>query len=81
MEAKEDGLVRFIGVTGHGVTVAAQHLRSLQEYPFDSVLLPYNFPMWRNERYVADFEDAGCGLSRARRGHPNDQGHHPRPVG
>jgi aryl-alcohol dehydrogenase-like predicted oxidoreductase len=56
VEAKEDGFVRFIGVTGHGVTVAAQHLRSLQEYPFDSVLLPYNFPMSRNERYMADFE-------------------------
>jgi aryl-alcohol dehydrogenase-like predicted oxidoreductase len=56
VEAKHDGLVRFIGVTGHGVTVAAQHLRSLQEYPFDSVLLPYNFPMSRNERYIADFE-------------------------
>jgi aryl-alcohol dehydrogenase-like predicted oxidoreductase len=56
VEAKDDGLVRFIGVTGHGVTVAAQHLRSLQEYPFDSVLLPYNFPMSRNERYIADFE-------------------------
>jgi aryl-alcohol dehydrogenase-like predicted oxidoreductase len=57
VEAKNDGLVRFIGVTGHGVTVAAQHLRSLEEYPFDSVLLPYNFPMSRNARYVADFEE------------------------
>jgi aryl-alcohol dehydrogenase-like predicted oxidoreductase len=57
VEAKDDGLVRFIGVTGHGVTVAAQHLRSLQEYPFDSVLLPYNFAMSRDERYIADFEE------------------------
>jgi aryl-alcohol dehydrogenase-like predicted oxidoreductase len=57
VEAKQDGLVRFIGITGHGVTVARQHLRSLQEYPFDSVLLPYNFPMSRNVRYVADFEE------------------------
>jgi predicted aldo/keto reductase-like oxidoreductase len=56
VEAKDDGLVRFIGVTGHGVTVATQHLRSLQEYPFDSVLLPYNFPMSRNARYMEDFE-------------------------
>ena len=54
--AKDDGLVRFVGVTGHGLTVAAQHLRSLQEYPFDSVLLPYNFPMSRNSRYIDDFE-------------------------
>lgn len=56
VEAKEDGLVRFIGVTGHGVTVAAQHLRSLQEYSFDSVLLPYNFAMSRNPGYMDDFE-------------------------
>jgi aryl-alcohol dehydrogenase-like predicted oxidoreductase len=56
VQAKEEGLVRFIGVTGHGVSVAAQHLRSLEEYPFDSVLLPYNFPMSRNAGYMADFE-------------------------
>jgi aryl-alcohol dehydrogenase-like predicted oxidoreductase len=56
VQAREEGLVRFIGVTGHGVTVAAQHLRSLEEYPFDSVLLPYNFPMSRNAGYIADFE-------------------------
>jgi len=56
VRAKEEGLVRFIGVTGHGVTVAAQHLRSLAEYPFDSVLLPYNYPMSRNAAYMADFE-------------------------
>jgi aryl-alcohol dehydrogenase-like predicted oxidoreductase len=56
VQAKDEGLVRFIGVTGHGVTVAAQHLRSLGEYPFDSVLLPYNFPMSRNASYIADFE-------------------------
>lgn len=56
VQAKEEGLVRFIGVTGHGVTVAAQHLRSLEEYPFDSVLLPYNFPMARKAGYISDFE-------------------------
>jgi aryl-alcohol dehydrogenase-like predicted oxidoreductase len=56
VQAREEGLVRFIGVTGHGVTVAAQHLRSLAEFPFDSVLLPYNFPMTRNAAYMADFE-------------------------
>jgi aryl-alcohol dehydrogenase-like predicted oxidoreductase len=56
VQAREEGLARFIGVTGHGVTVAAQHLRSLEEYPFDSVLLPYNFPMSRNVSYIADFE-------------------------
>ncbi len=57
LRALDEGLVRAIGVTGHGVTVARQHLRSLQEYDFTSVLLPYNFPMSHNERYLAEFEE------------------------
>ncbi|HEU4545584.1 MAG TPA: aldo/keto reductase, partial [Microlunatus sp.] len=56
IEAKEQGLVSHIGVTGHGVTVAAQHLRALERYPFDSVLLPYNFAMSNNTAYLDDFE-------------------------
>jgi aryl-alcohol dehydrogenase-like predicted oxidoreductase len=56
IEAREEGLTRFIGVTGHGVTVAAMHLRSLERFPFDSVLLPYNYTMMQNPRYAADFE-------------------------
>lgn len=56
IEARDEGLVRFIGVTGHGTTIAAMHLRSLGSYDFDSVLLPYNYPMMRNVEYVADFE-------------------------
>jgi aryl-alcohol dehydrogenase-like predicted oxidoreductase len=54
--AREEGLVRFIGVTGHGTTVAAMHKRSLERFPFDSVLLPYNFPMMQNRQYADDFE-------------------------
>ncbi|MGI8458953.1 MAG: aldo/keto reductase [Propionibacteriaceae bacterium] len=57
VRAKDEGLVRNIGVTGHGVTVARQHLRSLEQYDFASVLLPYNFPMTRNAAYLADFEE------------------------
>jgi aryl-alcohol dehydrogenase-like predicted oxidoreductase len=57
VQAREEGLVSFIGVTGHGLTVARQHLRSLQEFDFDSVLLPYNYPMSRNSEYIADFEE------------------------
>lgn len=56
VEAREQGLTRFIGVTGHGVTVAAMHLRSLERFPFDSVLLPYNYIMMQNAQYAADFE-------------------------
>lgn len=56
VEAREQGLVRFIGVTGHGVTVAAMHKRSLERFPFDSVLLPYNVMMMRNAQYAADVQ-------------------------
>jgi aryl-alcohol dehydrogenase-like predicted oxidoreductase len=55
IEAREQGLTRFIGVTGHGVSVAAMHLRSLERFPFDSVLLPYNYAMMQNPSYAADF--------------------------
>lgn len=56
VEAREAGQVRFIGVTGHGTRVAAAHRRSLERFPFDSVLLPYNFPMMSQPEYAADFE-------------------------
>ena len=55
VEAREQGLVRFIGVTGHGVTVARMHKRSLERFAFDSVLLPYSFVMMRNAQYTAEF--------------------------
>ena len=56
VQARDEGLVRFIGVTGHGLTVAKQHRRSLEEFDFDSVLLPYNYPMSLNAEYLADFD-------------------------
>jgi aryl-alcohol dehydrogenase-like predicted oxidoreductase len=55
IEAREQGLVRFIGVTGHGVVAPAMHLRSLERFPFDSVLLPFNYPMMQNVDYARDF--------------------------
>jgi aryl-alcohol dehydrogenase-like predicted oxidoreductase len=56
VEAREQGLVRFIGVTGHGLNIAEFHRRSLEQFPFDSVLLPYNYPMQQNEQYIGEFE-------------------------
>ena len=56
IEAREAGLVRFVGVTGHGTRVAAMHLRSLERFDFDSVLLPMNPAMLRDAHYAAEFE-------------------------
>ena len=55
VEAREQGLTRFIGVTGHGLTAADIHLRSLERFEFDSVLLPLNFPPVQDAQYAADF--------------------------
>ena len=56
VEAREQGLVRFIGVTGHGTRVAEMHLKSLNEFDFDSVLLPYNHMMMQDPLYADEFE-------------------------
>lgn len=65
VEARKQGLVRFIGVTGHEIAVAEMHLRSLARFDFDSVLLPYNYPIMQNPRYAANFEQV-VSLCRAR---------------
>ena len=57
VEAREQGLARFIGVTGHGWTIAAMHRRSLARFDFDSVLLPFNYFMARDERYRRSFDE------------------------
>ncbi|MBV8959118.1 MAG: aldo/keto reductase [Actinobacteria bacterium] len=55
--ARNEGLTRFIGVTGHGLRIAGMHLRSLERFDFDSVLLPYNFLLLRNAGYRAAVEE------------------------
>lgn len=64
-EARDQGLVKHIGVTGHGLKIAAFHNRSLQAFDFDSILLPWNIQMKQNPQYAADF-DRVVGLARQR---------------
>ena len=54
IEARDAGLARFIGVTGHGTTVAARHRASLARFDFDTVLFPYNATQLRDPAYAAD---------------------------
>jgi len=55
--ARDEGLARFIGVTGHGLRIAGMHLRSLERFDYDSVLLPYNFTLLQDPGYRADVEE------------------------
>jgi aryl-alcohol dehydrogenase-like predicted oxidoreductase len=57
VEARAQGLVRAIGVTGHGWAIPAMHRRSLARFDFDSILLPYNFLMVQNDRYREAFDE------------------------
>jgi aryl-alcohol dehydrogenase-like predicted oxidoreductase len=54
-EAREKGLVRHIGVTGHGFNAPAMHWKSLDRFPFASVLLPFNYLLAKNDGYRDGF--------------------------
>jgi predicted aldo/keto reductase-like oxidoreductase len=56
IEAKEEGLVGAIGITGHGNGAPATHLEALRRFPFDTVLTPWNFILSTDEAYRADYE-------------------------
>ena len=86
-EAREQGLVKYIGVTGHDVAIAGMHQKSLRHFDFDSVLLPYNYLMMQNETYRVGFEEVvrlcketNCAIqtikSITRRPYPNQRRSH-----
>lgn len=54
--ARQEGLIKWIGVTGHGAQIAATHRRSLERFDFDSILLPYNFITMQNAYYRDNFD-------------------------
>lgn len=55
IEARSEGLVRFIGITSHTLHAPAIHMKALAHFDFDSVLLPLNFPLYSIPQYQADF--------------------------
>ena len=57
IEARDKGLVRYLGITGHGSKVPKVHLQSLERFDFDSVLLPYNYLQMQNSRYSTNFNE------------------------
>jgi aryl-alcohol dehydrogenase-like predicted oxidoreductase len=55
--ARDEGLVKAIGVTGHGLRIPRMHLASLDRFDFDSVLFPYNFKLRQIEEYRRDTDE------------------------
>lgn len=56
LEAKDEGLVRYLGVTGHGLIIPSHLEICLDRYPFDSILLPYSYIQNQNPVYGAEFD-------------------------
>jgi len=54
VEARDQGLARFLGVTAHGAAAPRVLRRSLEAFDFDAVLVPYSFPMTRAPGYAAE---------------------------
>ncbi len=56
LEAQKQGLVKHIGITGHGVDAPAIYLEALKRFDFDSVLFPLNFVQYANPVYRQNAE-------------------------
>jgi aryl-alcohol dehydrogenase-like predicted oxidoreductase len=54
--AAEEGLCRFLGVTGHELTAPATHLEALRRYDLDTVMFPLNPRLWGEADYRRDVE-------------------------
>lgn len=57
VEAREQGLTRFLGVSGHGLAAPRMHRWSLERFDLDAVLLPYNYLLMQNPDYAAAFDE------------------------
>lgn len=56
LRAREEGLTRFLGITGHGLEAPATHAEALSRFPFDTVMFPLNFVLYADEDYRRDSE-------------------------
>ena len=57
IEARDAGLTRYIGITGHGVDSPAVFIEALRRFDFDSVLFPLNFVQYANPTYRRHSEE------------------------
>lgn len=56
LEAREQGLTKYIGITGHGNDSPAIFLEALRRFDFDSILFPINFVQYANPKYRRNAE-------------------------
>jgi aryl-alcohol dehydrogenase-like predicted oxidoreductase len=54
LEARDQGLTRYVGITSHGLQAPAVQLAALERFDFDSLLFPLNFKLWAHQDYRRD---------------------------
>ena len=57
VEARERGLTKYIGITGHGADAPKIYLEALRRFDFDSILFPLNFVQMANPEFKKHAED------------------------
>jgi predicted aldo/keto reductase-like oxidoreductase len=57
LEARDEGLTRYVGITSHGWQAPAVQMEALRRFDFDSLLLPLNFKMWADDDYRRDLQE------------------------
>jgi aryl-alcohol dehydrogenase-like predicted oxidoreductase len=57
VQAREEGLTKYIGITGHGVNAPQIYLEALRRFDFDSVLFPLNFVQMANPEFRKNAEE------------------------
>ncbi|GAB4509959.1 MAG: aldo/keto reductase [Anaerolineae bacterium] len=62
-QAREQGLTRYLGITGHGMDAPAIQLAALERYPLDTVMFPLNPVLYARPDFRRDAEAllAACG--------------------
>jgi predicted aldo/keto reductase-like oxidoreductase len=56
LDARDQGLTRYIGITSHGLQAPAVQREALRRFDFDSLLFPLNFKLWADEDYHRDLQ-------------------------
>jgi aryl-alcohol dehydrogenase-like predicted oxidoreductase len=56
LAAREEGLCRWVGITGHDLTAPAAHTEALRRYDLDTVMFPVNPRLWADSQYRRDAE-------------------------
>ena len=55
-ELRDQGLTKWLGITGHGPTVPRTHIEALRRFDFDTVMFPVNASMYKDTQYRTDAE-------------------------